>query len=159
MVEEAESRSDKPFADRMVVMAAGSEGMLNDAGMDQQYPEYRLMHVCKWGKDWDEPVYWDERDVVDAVMATGWDDALWLDWVDIPTLEGHETETKECEKANKLKTQAELYALASRIFVFVPNGDFKLIERALLLSAIAATINEFVDVIRLLSSVKWFSSQ
>ncbi|KAF8917737.1 hypothetical protein BGZ58_005038, partial [Dissophora ornata] len=61
--------------------------------------------------------------------------------------------------ANKVKTQAELYPDATRVFVFVPNDDFESIKSALCLSETAASINEFVKLIRLLDRVKWFSSQ
>ncbi|KAI7818916.1 hypothetical protein BC939DRAFT_461434 [Gamsiella multidivaricata] len=106
--------------------------------------EYQEKHVCKWG-------YWDERDIAAAVIATGWDSELWLDWVDVPTQAG-------LKKANKIKAQAELYADASRVFVFVPEHDFLSIKGALDLSETADTFDEFLEVIHLLGGVKWFTS-
>ncbi|KAI7818909.1 hypothetical protein BC939DRAFT_479967 [Gamsiella multidivaricata] len=106
--------------------------------------EYQEKHVCKWG-------YWDERDIAAAVVATGWDSELWLDWVDIPAQAGW-------KKVNKIKAQAELYAGASRVFVFVPEHDFLSIKGALDLSETADTFDEFLEVIHLLGGVKWFTS-
>ncbi|KAF9381048.1 hypothetical protein CPB97_007978 [Podila verticillata] len=198
------------YAEGIVIMAIGVEGMLNGAGMYEHYPamgdsvkeqlvhgckrgwidcamdpprrvvrpareryacvshtwgrgcckgrrscrgtgDYQRKHVCLWGKDWDEDVYWDERDIAAAVVAAGWKRDLWLDWADIPVQEGW-------DKTNTIKARASLYAEADRVYVFVPESDFDSITEAVRLSETATTCDDFVKVIRQLADINWFAS-
>ncbi|KAF9276187.1 hypothetical protein BGZ74_003736, partial [Mortierella antarctica] len=122
---------------------------------------YRLKHVCRWGKDLKDVVYWDERKIIAAVAAK-WKGDLWLDWADIPqdppNPQDPLNDYKQSDKTRKLNSQAALFAEADRVFVFVPETDFNSISKAIHLSKTATTRGDFIEVIHLLHSVAWFTS-